>query len=97
MIDPSAELMEELDAFCPAWRKVYPSVGAAAKAAGVLNLYVLWLYSPAGAEYLKKVGLLPDYIAAMRRLARLEMGPYRSLPFSLDHLPDRFWDVKEKE
>lgn len=97
MSDPTSDLMEELDAFCPAWREVYPDVMAASLAAGVFDLYVAWVHSDAGKHYLKAFGSLPDYADRIRRLALAELGPYRSLPFSLEHLPNRYWDVKEKE
>jgi hypothetical protein len=44
------ELFEELDAFRPKWQATYATLYAAARAAGVLNLYADYLKTKTGAQ-----------------------------------------------
>lgn len=83
-MDPlTEELLEELDAYRPAWRREFKCVGAAAQAAGVLGLYTRWTQTVQGRQYLAQYSLTPDYEAAAKTLVELENEPDPSLPFNL--------------
>ena len=94
MDDLTSELLEELHAFNPGWKDKYPSVGAAAKAAGVTDLYARWATTPDGAGYISNVHNIPDHVGESRRIAQAERQQPRSLPFGYDNLgwlPDSAW------
>jgi len=60
------ELFEELDAWNPKWQTVAPSIRSAAEQAGVMSLYLDWLSTPEGAQYLQRTAGTPDYLGAVK-------------------------------
>lgn len=63
------DLFDELDAFNPKWRDVYPTVRSAAEAAEVMGLYVDWTHTPEGMAYKSAFADVPDYAAAAKAAA----------------------------
>lgn len=61
------ELFEEIEAYDPKWRQRYPTVRAAAQAAGCPELYTKWLLTPAGRTYADHIASLPDAYGAAQR------------------------------
>lgn len=91
----TTELFEELDAFDPRWQSGYRTIGHAAQAADVLDLYKKWLETPEGVKYLAIVRDVPDHVGRSRALAEIERAQPRSLPFGYDNLgwlPNSAWD-----
>jgi len=83
--DLTLELHEELDAFDPAWKTKYPSIGHAALAANVTDLYARWTRTEDGVKYLKSIRGVPDRVGDSRREAEAARAP-SSLPFGYDNL-----------
>lgn len=94
MSDLTIELHEELGAFDPKWQEHYPSIAAAAHAAGVTELYSRWLRTPDGRVYAGTVKELPDHVGESRKEAEVMHAP-SSLPFGYSNLgwvPNSAWD-----
>lgn len=64
------EFIEELDAFDPKWRERYATPLDAARAAGNVELYQLWLSAGAGKIRERLMSGVPDTVEA-NRLARI--------------------------
>lgn len=99
MTDLTIDLHEELEAFDPAWRERFPSIAAAARAAGVSEMYGRWLRTPDGCKYAAAVKGLSDHVGDSKREAEAMRAP-TSLPFGYDNLgllPNASWgDEGEK-
>lgn len=104
MDDLTLQIAEELDAFNPRWREQYPNVRAAAKAAGIVDMFTRWLGTSAGTAYLESCGSLPDHVGAAKREAYAHTAP-ASLPFGYSNIgevdspwfDDRSFRPKEQE
>lgn len=83
--DLTQQLIEELDAFCANWRTVYPTMLAAASAAGLQGLLSEWQGTEAGKRYLVQFSGVPDRESASKRAVDAYRHP-RSLPFGYDNL-----------
>jgi hypothetical protein len=73
------ELFEELDAFDPKWRTHYPTIGEAAGAAGVTDLFHRWRNTDEGRAYTARMDGVPNYAGAIK--AAQEAA--ERLPFNL--------------
>lgn len=79
----TTELIEELDAFNPRWQIVYATIGAAAQAGGLLELYQRWTTTQEGQRYLR-LAKTPDHVGAAKREADAAAAP-TSLPFGYEN------------